>query len=174
MGRKLIRTMRGEEFEGLIRPVLGENISRILGVRHRIESVDPGGDHFDIVTNDQGIIKNIRQGLSVAPPPKENMPPHLLRLKRGEAYFCIDEFLFEKHSDLEYIEDDVELGKIPKHGIIAPRYEMHIEYYISCLSATRRFWEVLYDEIDAENDNTSALTRQLNAESKNAHFRTNK
>ena len=174
MGRKLLRTMAGENFDGFTRPKLGENISRILGVRHRTSGTDPAGCHFDIVTDENGTITNLNQGLSVAPPPKENMSKHLRRLKPGESFFSIDEDFFENHSDLVYIEDEVQVGEVAKHGIIAPRYEMNIQHYISCLSATRTFWEVLNDEVNAENELNKALVRQLNAESKSIHFRAHK
>ncbi|MBU9849275.1 hypothetical protein [Rahnella aceris] len=173
MGRKLIRTMKGEVVGEFTLPVLGVNINRALAIRHRTVSTDAKGAKFDIVTEDDGSITNLIQGLSVCPPPKENMMAHLLRLKIGESYFCIDEKSLELNPHLVYIEDKVDDGQLVKHGIIAPRHEMNIEFYISCLSATRRYWEVLNDEANAEIPNTNALDRQLNAELKGIYNRSN-
>ncbi|MCS4265146.1 hypothetical protein [Serratia sp. BIGb0163] len=165
--------MKSEVVQDFVRPILGVNISRTLGVRHRIESVDAAGNNYDIVTDDNGMINDLRQGLSVCPPPKENMAPHLLRLKKTEYVFFINEDFLAISEHLEYIEDTVQPGQVAKHGIIAPRYKMHINDYISYLSATRGFWEVLHDEISDEIGTKDAFRRQLDAESKGVYFRAN-
>lgn len=174
MGKKLIRKMKAVVEEGFTRPVLGQNISKVLGVRHCFTSVYNEDDNIDIQTDDNGIIKNLLQGMSVSPAPKSNLPKHHQKLRNGENHFSINQDFFDSNADLEYIEDEVLMGEVAKHGIIAPRYEMHIDYYISCLSATRGFWEVLNESIESEIGNPSALTRQLDAESKGVHYRSDR
>lgn len=163
--------MKAEAQGEFTRPVLGVNISKVLGIRHCLASVYNEGDPFDIKTDDAGNIIDLVQGMSVAPAPKSNLPKWHQRLGNGEQHFFIDQDFFDLHDDLEYIEDQVIAGEVARHGIIAPRYTMHITQYISFLSATRGFWEVLNDSIESEIGNSSALNRQLDAESKGIYRR---
>ncbi|EPC9413396.1 hypothetical protein ACR3SC_002568 [Klebsiella variicola] len=175
MGRKLIRTMKGEVLEGFPRPVLGKQISKVLGVRYCAVSAEDG-NIYDIITNADGIIENLKQGLSVSPPPKENLPRHHQNLKSGQFFFCIDEDIFAEHLHLVYIEDEVIMGELATHGIIAPRIEMHIDQYMSYLSATQGFWEVLHEESESESGTgtQSTVERQLNAETQKFYSKSNK
>lgn len=173
MGRKLIRTMNGEVLDGFTRPVLGVQISKVLGVRHCAVSADDG-NIYDIITSDDGIIQNLKQGLSVSPPPKENLPRHHRKLKNGQFFFCIDEDIFADHLHLVYIEDEVIMGELATHGIIAPRSEMHIDQYMSYLSATQGFWEVLHEESESGIGTQSTVEKQLNAETQRFYNKSNK
>ncbi|ELY2746685.1 hypothetical protein SMC38_003131 [Cronobacter sakazakii] len=173
MGRKLIRTMKGEVFEGFTRPVLGANISKVLGVRHCIVGTDDGKT-YDIVTDEHGFIQNLVQGLSVSPPPKENLPRHHQKLRKSEFFFCIDEDEFAENQHLVYIEDEVKMGEIATHGIIAPRCVMHITHYLSYLSATQGFWEVLHEEIESGTGTQSTLAKQLDAEAQRFYLKSDK
>lgn len=173
MGRKLIRTMKGEVLEGFTRPVLGQQISKVLGVRHCVAgTVD--GNTYDIITDADGYINNLMQGLSVSPPPKTNLPQHHQKLKGAQKFFCIDEDVFADHLYLVYIEDKVPMGEVATHGIIAPRSVMHINQYLSYLSATQGFWEVLHEESESEIGTQSTLERQLNAEDQRFYSKSNK
>lgn len=132
-----------------------------------MKGMEVDGETYDIFTDEKGMIIDILKGLSVAPPPKENMPGHLLKLRRQEQYFYLDEDHLASHRDLVYIEDSVKGGGSATHGVIAPRYVMHIDSYISFLSATQRFWEVLSEQTTSSETRTqSAIEQQLNAESK--------
>lgn len=167
MGKQLIRTMKAVQVEGFTRPRLSTNISRVLGVRYCVKGMEIDGQTYDIFTNESGMIVDIHRGLSVAPPPKENMRPHLLRLRNQEEYFFIDEEHLENHPDLVYLEDPVTEGETAKHGVIAPRRSMHIDTYISYLSGTQTFWEVLSEQTtSSENRTQSAIEQQLHAETK--------
>ncbi|MNZ58514.1 hypothetical protein D3C78_765260 [compost metagenome] len=173
MGRKLIRTMKGEDNKGFTRPVLAEQISKVLGVRHCVVGTSDG-KIYDIITDENGVILNLKQGLSVSPPPKENLPLHHQRLKVGQYFFCIDEDVIAEHHNLVYIEDEAIMGEAATHGIIAPRRVMHISDYISYLSATQGFWEVLHEESESGIGTQSTLKRQLDAEDQRFYNKSNK
>ncbi|MCK7061197.1 hypothetical protein L8P92_04580 [Enterobacter asburiae] len=173
MGRKLIRTMKGEVFDGFTRPVLAQQISKVLGVRHCVVGTSDGNT-YDIITDEDGVIINLGQGLSVSPPPKENLPAHHQKLKAGQYFFCIDEDVFAGHLHLVYIEDETIMGEAATHGIIAPRRAMHISEYISYLSATQGFWEVLHEECESGIGTQSTLKRQLDAEGQRFYNKSNK
>lgn len=173
MGKKLIRTMRGLQVEGFTRPKLGINVSRALAIRHCVYGTNDGNT-YDIFTDADGMITDFSQGLSVVPPPKENMPRWLLNTRQGEHYFFIDEDFLDSNEHLVYIEDEPDAHGKVIHGVIAPRYTMHIDDYISYLDSTQGFWEVLHDELESERTTKKSVEQQLDAESQRLHYKPNR
>lgn len=115
------------------RPQVGDT-ARTLGVR--VEGKRP-----DVVVAASGVVLSERGGMSVSPPPPENLQEH----RRPEEYGGIGKDpVWEIETDslpsgLTYRQDlkDPEI-----HGFIEPTEPMQLDVYKALLNETKGRWEV--------------------------------
>lgn len=114
------------------RPGFMENPARTLGVRI-------GGGRPDVVVVASGLVLPETGGMSVSPPPPENLPEH----RRPEEYYGTGRdpvWALETDDlppELVYRPDP----KDPeRHGFIGPATMMLLDDYKTLLRNTRRLW----------------------------------
>jgi len=137
---RVLRAMKADEY--------GEseigNTARTLGVR-------TGGRRPDIVVAASGLVLPETGGMSVSPPPPENLPEH----RRPDEYGGIGKDpVWELETDslppeLTYRPDPKEPDR---HGFIEPVRPMHINDYETFLHMTRRLWRPFRSDGDAFNN----------------------
>jgi hypothetical protein len=114
------------------RPGVWENPARALGVRTR-------GRRPDIVVAASGFVLPETGGMSVSPPPPENLPEH----RRPDEYGGIGKDpVWEL--DTDYLPPELAYRPDPKdpdrHGFIEPAVPMRLDDYETFLRMTRRLW----------------------------------
>jgi hypothetical protein len=113
--------------------VAGKNPARTLGVR-------TGGRRFDIEVSSAGFVQPEKGGMSVSPPPPENLEEHRRPPKYGgigkDPVWEID--TEQMTSDLAYRPDP---SNPDKHGFIEPSKPMPLDDYVSALHSTRGLWK---------------------------------
>lgn len=110
-------------------------LGRYLGAR-------PSGRNRDIPVSEDRMVRPGTGGMSVSPPPQENLPDHRRPVALGgestDPVFEID--TGELPPALLYRSDP----KAPdKHGFIEPASEMPFEEYQRALQETRALWRLV-------------------------------
>ena len=127
---RVLRAMRADKDDG--KPETG-NTARTLGVR-------TGGRRRDIVVAASGFVLPETGGMSVSPPPPENLPEH----RRPEEYGGISKDpVWEL--DTDDLPPELLYRSAPedpyRHGFIEPASPMLLEEYEAFLRMTRRLWQ---------------------------------
>lgn len=128
---KVLRAMRAGE-DGL--PQVGET-GRYLAVRR-------SGKFRDIDIDESGAVRPEAGGMSVAPPPPENLPEQLRPPEYG-GYG--KDFLFEL--DTDELAPELRYRSDPKnpmgHGFIEPSEPMSFEEFERAVHETRELWTLV-------------------------------
>jgi hypothetical protein len=124
--------MRADPTDGL--PLVGKT-GRYLAVRR-------SGRFRDIDVDESGMVRPESGGMSVSPPPPENLPEQL-RPPRFGGYG--KDPLFEL--DTDELPPELRYRPDPKnpagHGFIEPAEEMSFEDYERAIHATRGLWRLV-------------------------------
>jgi hypothetical protein len=112
----------------------GKNPARTIGVR-------TGGRRFDIEVSAAGFVQPEKGGMSVSPPPPENLEEHRRPSKYGGTG---KDPVWEMETDnmtadLAYRPDP---GNPNLHGFIEPSRPMHLDNYLAALHSTRPLWRL--------------------------------
>ena len=121
-------------------PLVMRGVRDCLAVRSEIEANANPDNPVDVLLTSDGQFIHLLQGLSLTRPPKTNIPRQLFQPKRGLCCYGIDVNVLDDNEHLMFIVDS------PKHAMIVPRHDMHIQEYELYLEATRHLWEVQNDE----------------------------
>jgi hypothetical protein len=131
---KVLRAMKADE-DGT--PII-DRTARTLGVR-------TGGQIPDIVVSASGLVLPETGGMSVSPPPPENLPEH----RRPDEYGGIGrDPVWEL--DTDYLPPELVYRPDPKdpyrHGFIEPAAPMHLDEYETLLRMSWRLWQPFQQE----------------------------
>jgi hypothetical protein len=137
---RVLRAMKADE-DG--KPKI-DNTARTLGVRI-------GGRRPDIVVAASGFVLPETGGMSVSPPPPENLPEH----RRPDEYGGIGrDPVWELNID--YLPPELVYRPDPKdpyrHGFVEPAVPMHLDEYEKFLRMTQTLWRPFRPERDAFNN----------------------
>jgi hypothetical protein len=137
---RVLRAMKADE-DG--KPEI-DNTARTLGVRI-------GGRRPDIVVAASGFVLPETGGMSVSPPPPENLPEH----RRPDEYGGIGrDPVWELNID--YLPPELAYRPDPKdpdrHGFIEPAVPMHVDEYEALLRMTQTQWQPFRPEGDVFNN----------------------
>lgn len=122
----------------------GEDGSPEIGDSARTLGVRVGGRRPDVVVAASGFVLPENGGMSVSPPPPENLPEH----RRPEKYEGTgNDPVWE--IDTDYLSRDLVYRPDPKdpdrHGFIEPAKPMHIENYKALLATSQASWQLFRD-----------------------------
>jgi|SRR5215211_1051410 len=126
-----MRVLRAMKADANGKPEI-DNTARTLGVRI-------GGRRPDIVVAASGLVLPETGGMSVSPPPPENLPEH----RRPAEYGGIGrDPVWELNTN--YLPPELAYRPDPKepdrHGFIEPVVPMHLDDYETFLRMTRNLW----------------------------------
>jgi len=114
--------------------VVGKNPARTIGVR-------TSGRRFDIEVSAAGFVQPEKGGMSVSPPPPENLEEHRRPPKYGgtgkDPVWELE--TDSMTSDLAYRPDPLDPDR---HGFIEPSRPMHLDDYLVALRSTRTLWRL--------------------------------
>ena len=121
-----------------------DNTARTLGVRI-------GGQRPDIVVAASGFVLPETGGMSVSPPPPENLPEH----RRPDEYGGIGrDPVWELNID--YLPPELVYRPDPldpyRHGFVEPAVPMRLDEYKKFLRMTQTLWRPFQPEGDAFNN----------------------
>ena len=134
---RVLRAMRMDE-DG--EPEI-DRTARTLGVR-------VGGRRPDVVVAASGLVLPENGGMSVSPPPPENLPEH----RRPEEFGGLGrDPVWEL--DTDHLPPELTYRPDPRspdrHGFVEPAVPMHLDDYEASLRATRGLWQPFRSEKDS-------------------------